>query len=78
VQQLIRRLSLSSVGATESEIWGPDGRTRMEGIGQRTPIGRHAEADEIAKPVVFLLSNYASYIVGQSIVVDGGLTIAYS
>jgi 3-oxoacyl-[acyl-carrier protein] reductase len=43
--------------------------------GRHTPIGRSGTADEIGEVVGFLASNRASYITGQSIVVDGGNTI---
>ena len=38
------------------------------------PMRRHGEYEEIAKTVCFLLSEDASYIAGQNIRVDGGLT----
>jgi NAD(P)-dependent dehydrogenase (short-subunit alcohol dehydrogenase family) len=38
------------------------------------PLGRQGTAWEIAAPVVFLLSDDASYITGQLIAVDGGLS----
>jgi NAD(P)-dependent dehydrogenase (short-subunit alcohol dehydrogenase family) len=38
------------------------------------PLGRWATADEIARPVVFLASDAAAYITGETLVVDGGMT----
>ena len=43
-------------------------------IRQQHPIGRWAEADEIARAVLFLCSDDASFIVGTPMVVDGGVT----
>jgi 3-oxoacyl-[acyl-carrier protein] reductase len=40
----------------------------------RILLKRFGTASEVAKVVAFLVSDDASYIVGQSIVVDGGLT----
>lgn len=38
------------------------------------PLGRQGTAWEVAAPVVFLLSDAASYITSQQLAVDGGLT----
>jgi NAD(P)-dependent dehydrogenase (short-subunit alcohol dehydrogenase family) len=38
------------------------------------PLGRQGTGWEIAYPTIFLLSSEASYITGQTLVVDGGLT----
>ncbi|MGB9377331.1 MAG: 3-oxoacyl-ACP reductase, partial [Mycobacteriales bacterium] len=41
------------------------------------PMGRFAEADEIAAAVTFLASDDASFITASTFLVDGGLTAAY-
>jgi NAD(P)-dependent dehydrogenase (short-subunit alcohol dehydrogenase family) len=40
-----------------------------------TPMRRIGEPDEIAGAAVFLASQAGSYVTGQSLVVDGGVTI---
>lgn len=43
-------------------------------IAKDIPLGRFAEPKEIAKLVLFLISNENSYINGQNLVIDGGFT----
>ena len=38
----------------------------------RTPLGRAGDPSEVASVAVFLASNYASYVTGQTIYPDGG------
>jgi NAD(P)-dependent dehydrogenase (short-subunit alcohol dehydrogenase family) len=42
---------------------------------QRIPLGRYAEASEIAAVVLFLCSPAASYVTGETIWVDGAITV---
>jgi NAD(P)-dependent dehydrogenase (short-subunit alcohol dehydrogenase family) len=53
---------------------GPEERNRRE---IHFPSGRFGEAIEQAHVVVFLASDESSFIIGQEIVVDGGMTKAY-
>ncbi len=40
----------------------------------RVPMGRMATLEDVAGPVAFLASDWAGYITGQNIMIDGGLT----
>jgi NAD(P)-dependent dehydrogenase (short-subunit alcohol dehydrogenase family) len=46
-----------------------------EAIAQHTPLRRIGEPDDIAKAVVYLVSDASSWLTGQTLVVDGGSTI---
>jgi 3-oxoacyl-[acyl-carrier protein] reductase len=43
--------------------------------GTHTPIGRSGTPEEVAEVIAFLASERASYVVGATVVVDGGNTI---
>ena len=45
-------------------------------VTERTDLGRVAGPDEIAGLAVYLASDEASYVTGQTFFVDGGYTIA--
>ncbi|MFM2280936.1 MAG: hypothetical protein RLZZ444_3167 [Pseudomonadota bacterium] len=53
------------------------GREAIEAyVKARVPMGRWASVDEIAEPILFLVSDRSSYITGQILVCDGGETVA--
>ena len=50
------------------------GYVMEEGV-KRVPLGRAGQADEVARAALFLASDDASYVIGQALVVDGGMTV---
>ena len=51
------------------------GMAPMESVLSKVPLQRRGTADDMADAVDFLLSDKASYITGQTLSVDGGLTV---
>lgn len=46
----------------------------LKHVVDRTPLGRHGQPDEIAGAAIYLLSEAAAFMTGQTIVLDGGIT----
>jgi 3-oxoacyl-[acyl-carrier protein] reductase len=77
------RVIAVSPGAVETERWrgihmkraqekfGDASRWR-EGLNKDQPLGRAAQPEEVANVVVFLASDRASWVCGETVTVDGG------
>ena len=57
--------------ATERAIPNED---LMEATIQTIPLKRIAKPEELAAPIVFLLSSEASFVTGADVIIDGGKT----
>ena len=73
------RVNAVAPGLVDTEMWGPTFELLGEEAVRRNfvksvPLGRWGTADEIADVVCFLASNRATYVTGQVIRVDGGMT----
>lgn len=53
-------------------LWGVDHRQRF--FDELTPLGRLMEPDEALGAVLYLASDASSYVTGQAILLDGGIT----
>ena len=73
------RVNVVSPGPIETPIFGkmglPDAAVQAwaEQIGAKVPMQRFGQPQEIAKAVLFLASDDSSYMLGESILVDGGM-----
>lgn len=70
------RVNAVSPWYTETPLVKPiiDQKERYEKIVERTPLNRFAQPEEIASAIAFLAMDKASYITGQNITTDGGLS----
>jgi 3-oxoacyl-[acyl-carrier protein] reductase len=68
------RVNSVAPGYFESEMVKSLDEAARSRIARRTPLGRLAQVSEITNVVQYLASDAASFITGQTIVVDGGIT----
>lgn len=73
------RVNAVSPGPIETPIWTKTNLTEEEigefagGVSGQVPLGRFGQGSEIAKTVLFLASDDASYITATEVPVDGGM-----
>ncbi len=71
------RINAVAPGATitpMNDAWKDDSQRRAE-VEQHIPMRRSGEAWEMAAAICFLSSDEAAYITGQTLFIDGGLTL---
>lgn len=66
------RANCLSLGGLRETI--PDEHYFLPRYNQRVPMGRMANGEDIAGPIVFLASDASAYVTGANLVVDGGWT----
>ena len=55
------------------ELDNPNRSQFPPGFGERVPLSRPADVDEMANAVLYLASDASSYITGHTLIVDGGM-----
>lgn len=73
------RVNAVAPGLTETYRWHTSGNSRrLESLAAQVPLQRAGQVSDIAAMVAFLASAESSYVTGQVICVDGGITAQLS
>lgn len=70
------RINAVAPGGVETDMVrraAEDNKQFVETLKSMQPTGRFADPEEIANAVVWLLSDKASFVLGHTLLVDGGL-----
>jgi len=65
--------SFPTEGAS-SRLWLGSKEEAAERIARTVPVGRHGQHEELANLAAYLCSNFADYINGETVTIDGGST----
>ena len=74
-------MNVINPGSIEAPIFDKSGlppEAVEQMVGQilgKVPLGRFRQADEVAKAVLFLASDESSYILGENLLIDGGMAV---
>ncbi|QJT78938.1 3-oxoacyl-ACP reductase [Kosakonia sp. MUSA4] len=71
----LARVNAVAPGMIESRMVKKVSRTVVRSVVSSIPLKRLGTCEEVANAIVFLSSSASSYIVGQTIVIDGGLVM---
>ena len=69
------RCNAIAPGCIETDMTAVLGEDAVDAMVKTIPMGRVAQPEEVAKAVLFLASDDASYITGQTLNVDGGMVM---
>jgi NAD(P)-dependent dehydrogenase (short-subunit alcohol dehydrogenase family) len=70
------RVNSVAPGIVDGDAWIPFRTIEgfMEGLTEQTPLRRLCDPAEVAQVILFLASDASSFVTGQTIIVDGGIT----
>lgn len=66
------RVNCIAPGVVDTEMNACYDESTMQILAEKTPLGRIGTPDDIASSILFLASDAASFITGQTLTVDGG------